>query len=135
MIATVSLETARRLKDAGFRQNTIFLWASWSTGTQDMDNVVEFREFLEWRKKREHGVKEQVWDAYAAPTTDELLTKIPEEYDGGSLAMTRKSVYYEIYEPYEPAYVKHCFGGSNLVEALANCWLYLKQEGLIEAKS
>lgn len=138
MISTVSLETARALKEAGFPQKTLFLWASWSTGTCDMDNVVEFREFLEWRKKREHGVKDQVWDAYAAPTTDELLAVLPSQLLNHTLHIGKYDTEYEVwYEKYgiridQKIIMNHY--RESLPEALAQMYLWLKKEGLLNGK-
>lgn len=131
MIKTVSLETAKTLNRAGFvKDNVAFAYCMVVMNTSDEGSMVLLPTSPELEVK---GIPElATTHYYDAPNTDELLEELPDEYDNGSIAMTKNSVYYEIYEPYEPAYVKHCFEGESLPEAIAKMWLYLTEQGLIK---
>lgn len=102
MISIVSLETALKLKKAGWTKEThLFHFKSPLTRIEDKIN---------------------------APNTDELLEELPETliiwkslgaYDVGY----RKSLTHE-----DSMHSRN----SELIEALASMWLYLKKEGIIK---
>lgn len=128
MIQTVSLETARALNEAGFRQDTYFKWyESPSKGSGGKPRV---------------GDENVTWDDYiicAAPSTDEILSELligSDEWTGTyrHLAMWPHSI-----KTWQCAYVlpdgEGYFAwqeGKSLPEALAKMWLWLKKEGIIK---
>ena len=119
MIQTVSLETAKLLKEAGFRQDTEMFWYPNPNGTT-WDYILVTKDF-----KRVSGGLIYT----AAPTTDELLEELPSRLNehSGVLLIFKETDAYEV-----------CYGGHDnrfinvsLPEALAQCWLWLRKEKLI----
>lgn len=109
MIRTVSLETAKKLKDEGFIQGTDLFWT-------EVDGSFQITPM--------RGI---IHDDYAAPTTDELLEELPWEINMNELTIEKGRLGFlikygeiSIYEQKE------------LCECLAQMWLFLKKEGLLE---
>lgn len=113
MIKTVSLETAKKLKDAGFRQDTEIFFNK--------------------------GGK-----YIAAPTTDELLDELPDhividnrQFGGdkrnsiGTLVIGNPNYIFNV--QYRPD-ISPCFKNESFPEALAQMYLFLAKEGLLNAK-
>lgn len=123
MIKTVSLETAKLLKENGFRQDTHFFWAN----PHNKYSLWTKTDVYSWGY--EHTIQDWIDESnpvlYAAPTTDELLEKLPPDL------MIREAFNLR----YEVGHVNindgKLFGHEYLPEALAQMWLYHKKEGLL----
>lgn len=128
MTRTVSLETAKQLKEAGFSQDSPFNWVEYSS--EYMPKVF----FSEYGLDTVRYIK-----ICSAPTTDELLEELPitiPYFDKqGNLGMCKHekgySVYYEVENDYEKSSIFNVFVNESLPEALAQMWLWLKKEGLL----
>lgn len=129
MIATVSLETAKLLKDSGFKQDTSLYWFAFGHGIHEWqltDRILDKKSIKGWRHFEKNN-KETVM--YASPTTDELLSELPILLDGYKLNLYRLGnglwvIDYGHRVP-ESSY-------RMLPEALAKMWLFLKSERLIK---
>ncbi len=127
-IKTVSLETAKALKEAGFifYKNTSFLWVDlkglwvcWYWKEFDIHCHMELKDNSNYK----------IPEAYCAPTTDELLEELPFSVDGDKLRLIRGAntrVWHVWYG--DP---KAAFMHSSLPEALAQMWLWLHKENLL----
>lgn len=110
MIKTVSLETAKLLKEAGFRQNTSMVWRKYQRWLcEDRNN-----EYID------HGWSIEELDETSAQTTNELLDEMSDNHildycnsDDGKHTQN---------------YLMNLYRDPN---KLAECWLWLKKEGLI----
>lgn len=127
MIKTVSLETAKKLKDAGFEKETERRWVHLKSKKTVMESKIDT-----WKCLTED------WDVdklgYAAPNTDELLENIPHVLQHKRLTIRK------YYNAYGAGYMMdegwiECFEAKELPEVLALLWLFLKKEGLLEAKN
>lgn len=121
-IPTVSLPTAQLLKEAGFKQDTDFHWRHWSQGGTESGNEVIYMK---------QGLGEMDCWLCAAPSTDEILAKLPDEIKEFDLIITKS--------PHDFG-VCYCNVMNDLLvstpnpvlcEALAASWLWLRKEGLI----
>lgn len=131
-VKTVSLETAKALKDAGFRQDTYFYWNH---------VMVNNRGKLEWQLDyRKIGDRNNI----PAPTTDKLLEELPCQFKYGGAWFDLQITKWP--KEYKVQYVEFYFNDDNLLEisdslcefkveslpeALAQMWLWLKKEGLL----
>jgi hypothetical protein len=114
-VKTVSLETAKLLKEAGFKKDCHF-------------------GFID--DEYECNPSPMEWPIYA-PTSDELLEELPY-----NINLKGWNKYFSISKTDVQYYVSYMGGGSDnlcesnksLPEALAQMWLYLRKEGLIEVK-
>lgn len=108
----VSLETARKLKDAGFPQNTYFNWC-------------------------EHSKEVHIWDCPhkddpAAPTTNELLAALPQRIDhsdnpaGFDFELEKRGSEYAVAYGSQKGWLHKTIG--TLPEALAQLWLKVKSK-------
>lgn len=136
MIKTVSLEIAKALKDAGFRQDTAFHWYGGGA----------YRTELCYGMLKVGGIAMEILDKdmfnYAAPTTDELLDELPKEVNRESMCYHLRiafgndygnNVFYLGYEEDEEYYLDcPLTENKSLSEALAQMYLWLKKEGLIK---
>lgn len=129
MIRTTSLETSEKLKEAGFRQDTYFRHYE---HPESDSFLVEPHGFIG------DGL---VVELCAAPTTDELLEELPRDIrDAKNKCQTPLRIYCGPGKDYSVEY--HLtfnapvaqFRHDDLCEALAQCWLWLKQNNLLEAK-
>lgn len=115
----VSLETAKKLKEAGFPQPLIPTFYYHYDRLMYNSNQYEFE------------VSEKLW--VAAPTADEILEKLPHAVNDGSFLHIRKDEngkYAVLYTILADTY--HGFSWyENLSEAAAQMYEYLKKEGLI----
>ena len=122
MIKTCSLETAKLLNKAGFRQDTSLFY-----------RVDEFGNVFE-RNANEDPLKMQKIHGtniyYAKPTTDELLEELPDTLNekSGVFGLWINSGVYEVFYGGFNETFKH----ESLPEALSQMWLWLKKEGLLE---
>lgn len=147
MIPTVSLETAKLLKENGFPQDTE---STWVHGDRCCNNHNKRQEFKELQLSRTMIVNcticvINIYETFSAPTTDELLAKFPSGINKPRIVAleiwtyghprkycvqyrptdyrTKKDLSYCI--PFES------FSNELLCESLALTWLYLKKEGLL----
>lgn len=141
-INTVSLPTAKLLKKAGFPQDTSFYW-SWSKQkkyilNQEIPGAIEEVSFLchvDDYLIIKHYKTENPREWYAAPTTDEILAKLPKVLNGFEFRITGligdmwDVCYWEI--GHEDERIFENFMNKFLCEALAACWLWLRKEGLV----
>lgn len=122
MIKIVSLETAKLLKESGFRQDTLF---SWSRTHVENPYILGVGVLQPWETlDKEHCI--------SSPNTDELLEELPigitiEKYSSkGEIRFCVREV---------ETRVNHSSHNESLPEALASMWLWLKSEGLLEDKN
>lgn len=127
MIRTVSLETARLLKENGFKQGIegerILYWVIYEGLPSEL--VGSF-----WSLSK--GCKEK----YYAPTSDELLNDLPWRinYEKECLYLTIKKGINDYglgYRPELRPFNRIKFFNESLPEGLSQMWLWLKKEGLI----
>lgn len=113
-INTVSLQTAKALKTAGFNQNSDFAYS-----------CNHFDEAMAINKGDAYSVhyKPSYRRDFAAPTTDELL----EELIAG-IQITKHAKLYRVVKGGRSSYG---FTNESLPEALAEMWMWLKKEGLL----
>lgn len=128
---TVSLETAKLLKESGFNKETEYRWVNFKSKKTIMEAKIDI-----WK------VVSEDWDAdrlfYAAPIADELLEELPCELKNKDAVLviqkllnSHYSVCYEEPQPYEPSIFHHGISRNSLPEAIAEMWLFLKKEGLL----
>lgn len=119
MIKTVSLETAKLLKENGFRQDTSFDWVEGDMGGM---SIARIGYESSWSKYHSHC---------SSPTTDELLEELPVEI---FIDERKVLVIGKIKNGYQCAYRPHPIKFENilLAESLSRMWLWLKQEGLLK---
>lgn len=132
---TVSLETAKKLKEAGFPQYGII--SLWRQGVPRMDKPSGYYELCHTGLMRGEDI--------AAPTTDELLAALPaqiiKEGQAYGLEILKNYRPSPLGDKYSVSYVytysdsyaalDNKFLMGDLPEALAECWLWLKKEGLL----
>lgn len=125
MIKTTSLETSKALKEAGFRQEDITYW--WHDYNVHNDGLSVKNYYLMNEKPTHSGLAKD----YAAPTTDELLEELPKDTE----ICKRLSNYFIVnceVDAKGPTWLHVRFDNESLPEALAQCWLWLKKEGLLK---
>lgn len=141
MIKTVSLETAKRLKEAGFRQDKSSFYSVYSgdnrqkgyEGYQPHWMIVDSN----CASARRNNTKNEKWpdEQIAMPNTDELLEELPKILNGFEFRITGligdmwDVSYWEIGHKDERIFEN--FMNKLLPEALAQMWLHLKKEGLL----
>lgn len=114
-IMTVTLETAKKLKAAGFGQTQPY-WA-YLADAEKKDRLWSAYELLH---DRELGR-----DIVAAPTTDELLAEMPSDIE-----IMKCEKFYDVYF-YSETDCKNSERHELLCEALAAMYLWLAAEGLL----
>lgn len=150
----VSLELAKELKEAGFKKETEFWWASgfsdehigWlpfggKFGEAKEKNGLGFKPLvMEYPEKpvfklltvddryyNRYGEPNKRIEFYSAPLATEVLEDLPEHIeDKGFLKIYKLANSYDI--SYGNIYPKN---DNSLCDALAKCWLYLRKEKLI----
>jgi len=123
-VKTVSLETAKLLKEAGFRQEGGWYWTQHKVDTKNC--------ILNLGKFNPDGC----FHNFYAPTTDELLEELPyrinyqSHWGYLSIDKTNTPEYIVGYrgEGHKTLWAKEI---GTLPEALARMWLWLKKEGLL----
>lgn len=141
MIKTCTLETARLLKEAAFKQETHYQWADvhnvyriWQN--EDVVSWPHQESFIGWKQEnRERCI--------SSPTTDELLEELKKiEYESNGFPSLM--IFY-VFGKWSVCFrnppISWIEKGSQsagenieLVEACAGLWLWLKKEGLIEVR-
>ena len=130
MIQTVSLETAKLLKEEGFPQETALFYR-----VDEFGNVFE-RNANEDPLKMQKVLGTNIY--YAKPTTDELLEELPREIRHKEareiqplrIYFGRKDLSVEYHLAFTLAL--HICQHKELPEALAQMWLWLKKENLLK---
>lgn len=123
MIPTVSLVTARLLKENGFPQNTEFGYGF------KIDNIIRI-----YHKHYESAIGVEY--LCSSPTTDKLLDELPyvisnREY---CLMICKGDNCYGVWYgniSERDTVQRGYFRGESLCECLASLWLWLKKEGLL----
>lgn len=148
MIKTVSLETAKALKEAGFRQDTLFYFVKAKYDKEFHLSMFKTQEAFEENYIVYDGIGisshssveiELAIESYPAPTTDELLEELPDFLDGSALLYWKKlwqgkTCYFAEISTLNARKESKFFSGDSLPEALAKMWLHLKKEGLLNDK-
>lgn len=140
-IKTVSIETAKLLKENGFRQDTDYAYNDVELLEVRGNPYCEYfdRYYCSWYKIK-NGLQ-----CYSAPTTDELLEELPyliKFFDGdigATLSInldenptTSNRQWFCYYaKHFNHVSICHCELNELLPEALALMWLHLRKEGLI----
>lgn len=145
MINTVSLETAKLLKEKEFRQDTELFFCEGNTYTEYEVICGTFgiinKETLDKTLVACYEVHPlRTLQYYASPCTDELIAELPpwiikcSVQDDLSICSCRDgwSIIYGI--SCGDRETCHEEVNESLPESLAQMWLYLKSEGLIEGK-
>lgn len=142
-IKTVSLETAKMLKEAGFTQDNIGFYYLTSTSlkyilNQPIPNSLHETSFLASHEDHRRWTMKEDFYNYAAPTIDELLEELPFR-----LRMEDDDYWFQIQKikdrTYDVRYTNHnhrdtiCIEQHKyLSEAVAKMYLWLKKEGLLD---
>lgn len=131
MIRTVSLETAKKLKETGFGQKTLFchIYSKRCGGEWEVmlsDAALHLGSAWDWDSR------------IAAPTTDELLEALPIGSDKWTGHYRHLALWPHAVNNWQCAYVLPVGDGyfgwqesESPAEALASMWLLLKKDGLI----
>lgn len=133
MITTVSLETAKLLKEAGLNKKAMFLWVTLQTGNMYQTDVVYEPCFEVGRKTK---ITRHCW----AYTTDELLAELPfylVKY--GEITLKKNHLPRPPHSGYHCLYQKTINNKESSVticadtsaECLARMYLYLAKERLL----
>lgn len=147
MIKIVSIETAKLLKENGFRQDSEITWVNRcerNTGGYSMmgrEESITSWENVDWHTTSHRDELYQK-EYFSAPTTDELLEELPEiitlKVKGfGSSVLETKCVLvmgkvigkWKISYRNQIAHVRE--ENESLPESLAQMWLHLKKENLL----
>lgn len=138
---TVSLDTAKKLKEAGWQHETYFDWYFNGTGA---NRVVRHPSPDELRTSEFHL-------ECPAPTAEEILRRLPPnlirstEKDTVTYALTIKALfgieqingdnwqimYYRVRDGIEMAPYSPVLFADTLANAAAACWIYLKENNLL----
>lgn len=126
MLKTVSLETAKKLKEVGFPQETFLVWQR-----QYLSRPVytlELRSKMEESDKKFNtsGLRE------AAPIAEEILERLPREIGSNSLVINRMDDWEIGYDDRDSALVYEY--GKTLVEAAAKMYLWLAENQLLKGE-
>lgn len=135
MIRTVSLETAKLLKESGFiKDNISHAWCMVTMNTSDEGHMVLLPTSPEIEVK---GIPElATTHYYDAPNTDELLEELPEYIIQRKWMLTIVKNdcggYWVAYSNENGTGYQEAFINESLPECLAQMYLYLHKEGLLE---
>lgn len=129
---TVSLELSKQLKEAGYPQESYFLWKKYRLNGE-----------IKWKLTNEYPDDMYPADAiFASPTADEVLEKLPSEIqkDGHfysiAISKTRINHFWVDYRYFSRHKIFHLRDYEyspieSLANAAAKIWLYLKEKGFI----
>jgi len=135
---TVSLELAKKLKEAGWDTSVSYMWLqAKNLDAMDLDSD-------KWIRTPVGMLNPRVNTAYYAPSTDELLEVLPARVEDSYLCISKVldwyCAYYEVSD-YGAGTKTIYKEGDELVslefkaptpsDALAKLWLKLKEEGII----
>ncbi len=124
----VDLEIAKELKEAGFLQDTIYVW---------------YRCYSDGKLKWFHGIfdeNDKVNKQISAPCSDEILKELPFEINGYVLEIIRYEngtieadyIRYGLIDEITDYLIQSKELFYKAPNALARLWLYLKKEGYIK---
>lgn len=117
MIQTVTLETAKLLKEANFKYSGGLLWRFENEENQFILNDATCGN-EEW---------------YPAPISDELLAELPDRYKKGWLTCQKVGAFWEVgYDGSEG--LEFSLENKSLPEALSQMYLWLHKQGLLDSK-
>jgi hypothetical protein len=129
MIKTVSLETAKLLKDAGFEHQCDFWWES-------IKGMTETKWMLCFKGDHQPYLSNLI-ELIKAPTADELLEELPTDQYEIYIGNDCKQYHIGFNRAYGHHSEQQCrdsyFADSSLVEAVAKLWLWLKKENLLKS--
>lgn len=133
MIPTVSLTTARALKEAGYDKETLFNWQN----AESTDDYGYHKDL--WCLTKTDEIWNEKYQRISAPCSDEILEELPEHIPSGHRLVVLKiekeyCVAYQALIPMSGLYTHVEYCNESLPEALAAMWLYLKKEGLLNDK-
>lgn len=117
----VSLDTARKLKAAGFPQKTAYVWVHEFPVFNRTDRLVTAEEFEKRLSSSVlSGEARDLVECSAAPTAQEIADQLPpivvNHFANGAYSARE-------YPDYDPLYVK----ADTLAEVLASLWLELEE--------
>ena len=136
-IKCVSLEMSKKLKEAGFRQDTELYWAEYKMPEGRLFSKIE--KLQDQPKERPKNAMIPCVFSGSAPTTDELLAELPDfiSKDKHYYLHIEKCVGYRVYYSKEFGHLIHSALGQihhkneSLPEALGEMYLFLAKEGLL----
>ena len=135
-IKTTSLETSKALKEAGFRQDSVWYWIQYEdhTAALQIDGHCQGQECYipaDWKL---------TGYAIAALTTDELLEELPFVIVKENTPKHDVNCWLQIEKTDDKEYIVHYshsqsdlheVARESLPEALAQMWLWLRKENLV----
>jgi hypothetical protein len=128
----VSLELAKKLKEAGYKQKGLWWWYEHKQRGKDDD----FSECLVLDNEPDYTMHpREDWNKYVAPTVAELGERLPEAVEINNYICSLMinpckggwAVYYSSYNGKEG----YSITADTEADARAKMWLYLKKEGLL----
>ena len=139
----VSLELAKELKENGFLQKSFNSWVKSYDVGKELKGIIPDCGSFYWFDKEQMIDRYEI-ERYSAPTSDEILKKLPSfifNNDGDNCYLTISKDYYT--DKFKAVYVINYNSVSGftpvkemeeekLSNALAKMWLYLKKEGYIK---
>jgi len=118
----VSLELAKELKEAGYKQDSLFWWNFYSPGAMDEELVR-----TAYGRYKLENIGQDSEESIAAPTASELLEQLPK--DIAFYHWRWESGQYNFGFENDNGGEEN-FGEDTLVDAIAKCWLYtIKRAG------
>jgi hypothetical protein len=118
----VSLEIAKKLKESRWSKETKFWWI-----------LNKIRETWEIKYGLSECIKEhqESWEHYSAPLSSEILEELPDvSFD----ICARKDKWFVFFQDNTKGEkINLVRKGNNVCDVLAQIWLYLEKEGLINA--
>lgn len=145
MIKTVSLETAQKLREAGYPQKDSYF--HWSNAGKESE-LIHAPDGFDDARINDHFRPEDVlankekhfYVYYSAPTSDEILDELPWQVESGidrGRLVVEKSFHTQ---KWKVTYVDMTTGGrfaqsnedESIAESAAKMWLYLKAQGLLK---
>jgi hypothetical protein len=131
MNLSVSLETAKKLKEAGWNKPTALVYTNYYHGEPTEKMHLEFPVHTTDPNK------------LYAPTTDEILADLPKTINGYANSDNKNVSYIvAVFKGEDTYFAGYFFYGielivfknKSLVEALAELWLWAKEKGYIKAE-
>ncbi len=125
----VSLEMAKRLKEAGWQQNPyIFEWQIYNFGSKDHIDLVCYHS-EEFKMKGAKSSAYKKIEFYSAPTAEEILRKLPEIIEESRLncIVVLKGWCVSYADPLKA----FSFEDESLANAAAACYCYLAEHDLL----
>lgn len=125
---TTNLELSKQLKEAGYRQVAYLYHIQYSDDPQTNRSTLATYSNLDF--EYQHPDKEHDKRRFASPTADELLDQLPSILKGKFLNLYKRvdgwHISYEL-----PDRFFHREVETDLADAAAKMWLYLKKQNLL----